>query len=181
MRLKFFPFLISLALLSILISFLPILLANLQAPVSVCGAIVGLFPGFGLGLIFSICSIEGETSSRDLLSVLVAPLLSMIMAVLCWSFASFVSTKPLLLALSYGAVNMIGALALFALVRKLYDTKLSNRRVLPAAYAGAMSALVLLFFPLTLFTHGIISAAWVSCVGIGIVLICGRRKRNAQA
>jgi|GEM_PF-2331774 len=179
MRLKFLPFLTSLVLLVSLIALLP-LLVNAQESVSAIGALVGLFPGFGLGLVLATCSYEQQAGSRGLLFVPLAALLGMAMAVLCWVLASIVGAKPLPLALGYGAVNIFGALVFFALVRKLYATKVPNRKTLPAAYISAAPALVLLFFPLTLFTHGIISAVWVACVGVGMVLISGRRKRNPQ-
>ncbi len=180
MRLKYLPFLISLALLASLIALLPILVGA-QSSVSVNGALVGLFPGFGLGLVLATCSFEEHAGSRGLLFVPLAALLGMSMAVLCWVFASFVGAKPLLLTLGYGVVNMFGAFAFFALVRKLYASNVSNRKILPAVCASAAPALVLLFFPLTLFSHGIITAAWVCCVGVGMVMVSGRRKRHLRA
>ncbi len=180
MRLKFLPFLISLVLLITLIVLLP-LLFNAKESVSATGVMVGLFPGFGLGLVLATCSYEQQSGSKGLLFVPLATLLGMSMAVLCWLFASFVGDKPLLLVLGYGGVNVLGAFVFFALVRKLYATKASNRKIFPAAYASAAAALVLLFSPLTLFTHGLITAAWVACVGVGMMLISGRRKRNARA
>ena len=180
MRLKFLPFLISLILLISLIALLPLLI-NTQESVSASGVIVGLFPGFGLGLVLATCSYEEQAGTRGLLLVPLAALLGMSMAVLCWLFASIVGAKPLLLVLGYGAVNLFGAFIFFALVRKLYATQVSNRKLLPAAYASAATALVLLFFPLTLFSHGLIAAAWVGCVGAGMAMVSGRRKRNARA
>lgn len=180
MRLKFLPFLISLALLAALIALLPLLL-NAKESVSATGTLVGLFPGFGLGVVLATCSYEEQAGSRGLLFVPVAALLGMTMAVLCWVFASVVGAKPLLLVLGYGLVNVFGAFVFFALVRKIYSTKVSNRKIVPAVFASAASALLLLFFPLTPLLHGIISAAWVVCVGVGMVLISGRRKRNARA
>ena len=180
MRLKFLPFLISLALLAGLIALLPLLI-NAQESVSASGTLVGLFPGFGLGLVLATCSFEEQAGSRGLLFVPLAALLGMLMAVLCWIFASFVGPKPLLLTLCYGAVNIFGALVFFALVRKIYATKVSNRKLLPAIGASAATAVLLLFFPLTPLLHGIIAAAWVVCVGLGAALISGRRKRNARA
>ena len=180
MRLKFLPFLISLALLAGLIALLPLLI-NAQESVSASGTLVGLFPGFGLGLLLATCSYEEQAGSRGLLFVPLAALLGMLMAVLCWVFASFVGAKPVLLALGYGVVNIFGAFVFFALVRKIYATKVSNRQVMPALGASAASALLLLFFPLTPLLHGIIAAAWVVCVGLGVAIISGRRKRVARA
>ena len=180
MRLKFLPFLISLALLASLIALLPLLI-DTRGSVSASGTLVGLFPGFGLGLVLATCSYEEQAGSRGMLFVPLAALLGMSMAVLCWVFATFVGAKPVLLALCYGAVNMFGAFVFFAVVRKIYATKVSNRKFLPAAGASAATALLLLFFPLTPLLHGIIAAAWVVCVGLGMVLISGRRKRNARA
>ena len=180
MRLKFLPFLISLALLVSLIALLPHLISGRES-VSASGILVGLFPGFGLGLVLATCSFEEQSGSRGLLFVPLAALLGMSMAVLCWVFASFVGVKPIFLVLGYATVNILGAIAFFALVRKLYDVKIPNRKFLPVACVSAATALVLLFFPLTLFSHGLITAAWVGCVGIGIALIAGRRKRSARA
>ena len=180
MRLKFVPFLISLVLLASLIVLLP-LLFNIQESVSVNSTLIGLFPGFGLGLVLATCSYEQQAGSRGLLFVPLVTLLGMLMAVLCWLFASIVGAKPMLLVLGYAAVNMAGAWVFFALVRKIYDTKVPNRKILPAVYASAATALVLLFFPLTPVSHGVIAAAWVGCVGAGMLLISGRRKRNARA
>ena len=180
MRLKFLPFLISLALLASLIALLPLLIDSRDS-VSASSTLVGLFPGFGLGVVLATCSYEEQAGSRSLLLVPLAALLGMLMAVLCWAFASFVGAQPLLLALGYGAVNAFGAFVFFAMVRKIYTTKVSSRRVVPAASASALSAVLLLFFPLTPLLHGMIAAAWVTCVGLGMVLISGRRKRNARA
>ena len=180
MRLKFLPFLISLALLAGLIALLPLLI-EAQESVSASGTLVGLFPGFGLGLALATCSYDEQAGSRGLLFVPLAALLGMLMAVLCWAFASVVGAKPALLTLAYGAVNLLGAWLFFAIVRKIYAAKLPNRKVLLSACASAAAAIMLLFFPLTPFLHGVIAAAWVSCVGLGIVLISGRRKRSARA
>ena len=180
MRLKFVPFLISLVLLATLIVLLPLLL-NAKESVSATGTLVGLFPGFGLGLVLATCSYEDQAGARGLLFVPLAALLGMVMALLCWVFASVVGAKPLLLVLGYGVVNVFGAFVFFALVRKIYATKVPTRKVLPAACASAVGALFLLFSPLTPFLHGIISALWVVCVGIGALMISGRRKRNAPA
>jgi len=179
MRLKFLPFLISLISLVSLIALLPLLI-NGRESVSASGVLVGLFPGFGLGLVVATCSFEEQAGSRGLLFVPLAALLGMTMAVLCWVFASFVGAKSLPLVLGYGIVNLFGAITFFALVRKLYDIKVSSRKFLPVAGASAATALVLIFFPLTLFSHGVISAAWVGCVGVGLVLVSGRRKRIAR-
>ena len=179
MRLKFLPFLISLALLIGFIALLPLLI-NAQESVYAIGALLGLFPGFGLGLVVATCSYEQQAGSKGLLFVPLVAALGMSMAVLCWAFASFISVKPLLLVLGYGSVNLFGALVFFALVRKIYATKASNRKTLPAVWASAAGALVLLFFPLSLFTHALVSAAWVGCVGVGMALISGRRKRNTR-
>lgn len=180
MRLKFLPFLISLALLVGLIVLLPFLI-NTEESVSASGALIGLFPGFGLGLVLATCSYGEQVGSRGLLFVPLTALLGMLMAVFCWVLAAVVGAKPWALVLGYGLVNIFGAFVLFALVRKIYVTKVPNRRILPAAYASAATALVLLFVPLTLVSHGVIAAAWVACVGIGMALISGRRKRIARA
>ncbi len=180
MRLKFLPFLISLALLAGLIALLP-LLVDVQESVSASGTLVGLFPGFGLGLVLATCSYDEQAGSRGLLFVPLAALLGMLMAVLCWAFASIVGAKPTLLTLGYAAVNLFGAWVFFAIVRKIYVAKLSHRKVLLTACASAAATLTLLFFPLTPFLHGVIAAAWVSCVGLGIALISMRRKRRARA
>lgn len=180
MRLKFLPFVISLALLVSLIALLPLLFGN-QVSVVASGVLVGLFPGFGLGLVLSTCSYEEQAGSRALLFIPLAALLGMSMAVLCWVFASFVGATPMLLVLAYGAVNMFGAIVFFALVRKFYDVKVPNRKFLPVAGISAAIAFVLLFIPLTLFSHGVMTAAWVGCVGLGIARVAGRRKRSARA
>ena len=169
MRLKSLPFLISLVLLASLIALLPILF-NIQESVSVNSALIGLFPGFGLGLVLATCSYEKQAAVKGLLFVPLASLLGMAMAILCWVLALIVGPKPLLLALGYGAVNVFGALVFFALVRKVYATKVVSRKTLPAACASAAPALMLLFFPLTLLMHGVISALWVACLGVLCVL-----------
>ena len=180
MRLKFLPFLISLALLASLIALLPLVLDS-QNSVIASGTMAGLFPGLGLGVVLATCSYEEQAGSRALLFVPLAALLGMVMAVLCWIFASVVGAKPVLLALAYGSVNLFGAFVLFALARNIYASKISNRKVVPTACASAVSASLLLFFPLTPFLHGVIAAAWVACVGLGLVLISARRKRNSRA
>ena len=143
--------------------------------------LVGLFPGFGLGLVLATCSYEEQAGVRGLLFVPLAALLGMVMAVLCWVYASVVGAKPLLLTLGYGTVNIFGAFVFFALVRKIYATNVPTHKILPAACASAVGALFLLFSPLTPFLHGIVSAVWVVGVGVGILMISGRRKRNARA
>lgn len=180
MRLKLLPFLISLALLASLIALLPLLLDS-ETSVTASATMVGLFPGFGLGVVLATCSYEEQAGARGLIFVPLAALLGMVMAVLCWVFASVVGAKPLLLALTYGSANLSGAFVLFALARNIYATKFSNRKVVPAACASAVSALLLLFFPLTPFLHGVIAAGWVACVGSGMALVLWRRKSNARA
>lgn len=180
MRLKFLPFLISLTLLVSFIGLMPLLI-DTEESVSAGGALMGLLPGFGLGLVLATCSYGEQVGSRGLLFVPLVALLGMLMAVLCWVLASVVGAKPWLLVLGYGVVNIFGAFVFFALVRKLYATKVPNRKILPAACASAATALVLLFYPLTLVSHDMIAAAWVACMGVGMLLLSGRRKRNARA
>ena len=160
-----------------LIALLP-LLFDAQLSVSGNGVMMGIVPAFGLGLVLATCALEEQPGSRALVFLPLATLVGLSMAVLCWVYASLVGAKPLALVVGYSVVSMCGTHAFFALVRKLYDVKISNRKVLPIACASAVPTLALLIFPLTLYSHGGITAAWVACVGMGIAFISVRRKRR---
>ena len=177
MRVKFVPFLISLSLLVGLLVLVPLLLT---ADLALRGnsAWLGLLPGFGLGLILATCSGEEQAGTRGLLFIPFSAMLGMSMAIVCWLFASFVGDSPILLTLIYGLVNALGGYAMFALIRKIYDTNLAFNQVIPAVIWTMFPAILLLLFSLTPFIHGLISAGWVAAFGIGVARLSGRRKRT---
>jgi hypothetical protein len=180
MRLKITPFLISLILLVGLLALVPVLL-SLELNQANSSAWLGVLPGMGLGFILATCIAEEQAGSRGLLLIPLSTALGMLMAVLSWLFASITGDVPVLNALGYGVINVLGGFALFALIAKLYDIKLSQTQVIPIALVAALPALLLLIFPLSPTIHGAISAAWVAMIGLGVARIATRRKRGARS
>jgi hypothetical protein len=176
MKLKYSAFLVSLALVVGLIGLLPMLL-TIDGSASAMGTWVGLFPGFALGLILATCSGEEQAGSRGLLFVPMAAILGMLMAILCWLFASIIGEHRLGI---YALVNMLGVYAFFALIRQIYDTKTEYRKAHAIAFFAATPALLLLAVPLSPSVHGIIAALWVGFLGIGLAKLSGRRKRGVR-
>jgi hypothetical protein len=179
MRLKITPFLISLCLLVGLLALVPGLL-SLELKQASGSAWLGVLPGMGLGFILATCIAEEQAGSRGLLLIPLSAALGMLMAVLSWLFASLTGDTPVLNALGYGVINILGGFALFALIRKLYEIKLSREQVVPIALVAGLPAALLLIFPLSPTIHGAVSAAWVAMIGLGVAKISTRRKRGTR-
>jgi hypothetical protein len=177
MRVKFVPFLISLSLLVGLLVLVPLLLSPDLALRS-NSAWLGVLPGFGLGLILATCSSEEQAGTRGLLFIPLSAMLGMTMAIICWVLSSFVGDSPMLLTLIYGLVNLLGGYAMFALIRRIYDTNLDFNHVIPVVVWTMFPSILLLLFSLTPFIHGLISAGWVAAFGVGVVRLSSMRKRT---
>jgi hypothetical protein len=180
MRLKITPFLISLVLLVGLLALVPVLL-SLELRQATGSAWLGVLPGIGLGFILATCISEEQAGSRGLLLIPLSAALGMCMAILSWLFASITGDTAALNALGYGVINILGGFAIFGLIRKLYEIKLSQAQVTPIALSAGLPAALLLFLPLSPTVHGAISAAWVALIGLGVARIATRRKRGARS
>lgn len=179
MKVKQLPFLISLFLLVILIVLSPVLFV-FEGTTTATNSWIGLLPGFGLGTVLATCTNEDQASSRGLLFVPFAAALGLVMAVLAWSLVTLADSKMLWSALIYGAVNMGGVYAHFALIRYIYEADLDYSRAFWLGLVCASPAILLLFFPVSLLMHGIISAIWIAAFGLGIAKLTGRRKRTKR-
>ena len=179
MKVKQIPFLISLFLLVILIVLSPILFV-FEGTSAATGSWIGLLPGFGLGTVLATCTSEDQASSRGLLFVPLVAAMGLIMAVTTWLLTTLVGSHYLWSTLIYALTNMGGVYAHFAVIRYIYGTELLYSRALWLGIVCASPALLLLFFPVSLLMHGIISAIWIALFGLGIAKFTGRRKRSKR-
>lgn len=179
MKVKQLPFLISLALLVILIWLSPTLFV-FEGNSASTGSWIGLLPGFGLGTVLATCTSEDQASSRGLLFIPLAAAFGLVMAVTAWSLTTLVQSNVVGSCLIYAVVNMAGVYAHFALIRYIYAADLPYSRAFWLGITCASPAILLLFFPVSLVMHGIISGIWVAVFGMGIAKFPGRRKRNKR-
>lgn len=177
MKVRQIPFLISLALLVILIGLSPTLFL-FDRNSATAGSWIGLLPGFGLGTVLATCTSEDQATSRGLLFVPLAAALGLVMAITAWSITTLAQSHALGAFFTYALVNSAGVYGYTALIRYIYAIDLSYTRAFWLGLACASPAIILLFLPVSLLIHGIISAIWVALFGMGIAKFSGQRKRS---
>lgn len=177
MKVNQLPFLISLALLVILIVLSPSLFA-FEGASATTASWMGLLPGFGIGTILATCTNEEQASSRGLLFVPLAAAAGLVMAVVAWSLTSLADSHAVWSSLIYASVNFGGVYAYIGLIRYIYALELPYSRGTALGAICAIPAFLLLLFPVSLLMHGILSAIWVALFGLGIAKFSSRRKRT---
>jgi hypothetical protein len=137
--------------------------------------ILGLAPGFGLGLVIASCSAEDYAGARGLLLIPLLTLLGMAFSALAWMGVSLVDGHRVLVALIYAIAFALASACFFATVRAVYESKISLQYLAPVLAASTLCALPLLAFTLTPLLHGLVTALWLAVFGYGLARKSGRR------
>lgn len=174
MRLKIFPFLLSLALLVGLLLVLP---TTLQAGGdSSWTALLSLFPGLGLGLIIATYSAEEQALARALVFIPALGLVTTAMALTGWVVVTLFGEAVQVVAPVYILTSALGAYALSSLMRYVYQLKLEAGYAHHLALSSLLSVVPLLFAPLSPQTHGISAGLWVGMIGLVMAWRSGRKR-----
>jgi hypothetical protein len=177
MKLKTSPFLLSLTLLLGLIGLLPWIYRQ-STDADLLMWILGVSPCFGLALVLSICAREDQAGPRGVIFCVAGAVLGLVLTIAHWLVSYVADARTVVLAVGIGLVQGLSVYGVFVLLRHIYESNISYHHAHPIAALCGASALLLLVYPYTLMTQGMLGFVWVLVLGVGLLKLAGRRRTS---